>query len=232
MGVHAGEPLDNIIRRKKLECEAGKSGEDEFADTFWWEVGDSRGPAIWIHLANRNANRNLEILFSKMRSVPRPEDSNPDECIVWTTYRVSNKSGYGGKQLSIPKNVIVSSGAKKKNGLKKEKSYALVCSNLRRCEPSGVNQLYVDNMINLNRDGNCGNRPGSSQTTCVVKYSQCAEAGGDPYPVEMRANLARPYFVELGTPTPLDDSQLQLIKEIGDKGRTVDYRDVARKIRG
>ena len=228
MGVHAGEPLDNIICRKKLECEAGKSGEDEFADTFWWEVGDSIGPAIWIHLANRNP----EILFSKMRSDPGPEDSNPDECIVWTTYRVSNKSGYGGKQLSIPKNIIVSSGAKRKNGSKKEKNYALVCSNLRQCEPSEVNQLYVDNMINLNRDGNCGNRPGSSQTTCVVKYSQCAEAGGNPYPVEMRANLARPYFVELGTPTPLDDSQLQLIKEIGDKGRTVDYRDVARKIRG
>ena len=225
MEVHAGEPLDNIIRRKKLECEAG---EGEFAGTFWWGVGNSRGPAIWIHLADHNP----EILFSKMRSDPKPEDSNPDECFVWTTYHVSNERGYGGKQLPVPKNVIVSSGPiKRKNGSVK-KNYALVCSNLRQCEPSQVGPLYVANMTNLNEDGNYGKTPGSSQTISVVKYSQRAKAIGERYPVEMRANLARPYFVELGTPIPLDNSQLQLVKRVGAQGKTIDdYRDVARKIR-
>lgn len=221
MDVHAGEPLGNIIRRKKLECEAS---EGEFAGTFWWGVGEPKGPAIWIHLAEHDP----EILFSKMLSRPKPEDSNPDKCFVWTTYHVSNKGGYGRKQLSVPKNVIVVSGPIKKNNC-----YALVCSNLRLCEPSKVSPLYVTNMTNLNKDGNYGKTPGSSQTTSVVKYSQRAKAIGERYPVEMRAKLARPYFVKLGTPIPLDDSQLQLLKAIGNRGKMIDdYRDVARKIRG
>ena len=216
MDIHAGEPLDNIIRRKTLECEA--------ADTVWWGVGENKGPAVFIHLANCEP----EVLFSKMRGKAGLKDRKPG-CFVWTTYRVydPNEGGYGGKPLPVPKNVIVYSGP-----VKNCIYYAIVCSSLRQCGQSDVNSLYVANMTNLNNDGNAGETPGPRQTTCVVKYSRRAEAIGVPYPVEMRAKLAHPCFVELSAPIPLSDPQIQLLKKIGNKCRTVDdYRDVARKIR-
>lgn len=229
MGTHAGEPLDNIIRRKMLECDAG---EDKFANTFWWGVGDSRGPAILIHLADRDP----EVLFSEMPSKPRSKDSHPGKCFIWTTYRVCDSdesSGYGGKSLHVPNNIIVCDSEKEKSGpIKRKNYYALVCGRPRQCEQSEMKPLYVDNMKNLKRDGNLGKKPAPKQTTGVVEYLQRARTAGTRYPVKMRANLVRPYFVELGTPTLLNDSQVRLIKEIGDKGKKVgEYRDVAREIR-
>ena len=229
MSTHAGEPLGNIILRKKLECEAGKG---EFAGTFWWGVGDSRGPAIWLHLAEHNP----EVLFSEMPSKASPKDRKPSKCSVWTTYRVCNsdkRGGYGGELLAVPNNIIVYDSEKEESKPAREVYYALVCSDMRQCGPSEVNPLYVDNMKNLKGDGNPGKKPGPRQTTSVVKYSQCAKAVGRPYPVKMRAKLAPPYFVELRTPIPLDDSQLRSLKEIGKEGNTIQkYRSVARKIRG
>lgn len=166
MSTHAGEPLDNIIRRKMLECDAG---EGKFANAFWWGVGDSRGPAILIHLADRDP----EVLFSEMPSKPRSKDSHPGKCFIWTTYRVCDSdesSGYGGKSLHVPNNIIVCDSEKEKSGpIKRKNYYALVCGRPRQCEQSEMKPLYVDNMKNLKRDGNLGKTgPKTDDRRCGV----------------------------------------------------------------
>lgn len=222
MNTDAGEPLENIVRRKNLEREAGKGG---FADTFWWGVGERKGPAVSIHLADCEP----EVLFSRALGDAVPRDTDPEERFFYTTWRAYDrrKRDYGGKPLPVPENVIVQSG-------KRRDYFALVCRSQRSLELSGSAQLYRGEMRNLNNDGTEGKTlERSQQTTCVVKYSQGAGATGRPYRVNLRADLVFPRFVKLGGRKQLSGSQCRLLDELGNEGKTVDdYRDVVREIRG
>ena len=222
MNTDASEPLENIVRRKNLEREAG---EGKFADTFWWGVGENKGPAVSFHLADCEP----EVLFSKALGKAVERDTDPDERFFYTTWRAYDrrKRDYGGKPLPVPENVIVQSG-------ERSDYFALVCCSQRSLELSGSARLYRGKMRNLNNDETEGKTlERSQQTTCVVKYSQGSGATGTPYRVNLRADLVLPRFVKLGGKKRLSGSQCRLLDELGNEGKTVDeYRDVVRKIRG
>ena len=221
MNTDAGEPLENIVRRKNLERQAG---EGEFSDTFWWGVGENKGPAVWKHLADCEP----EVLFSKGLSGPAKRDTDPEERFFYTAWRAHDprRDRYGGKWLPVPENVIVVSGPR-------DKYFALVCRSRRSLSLSEGGTLDPSGMRNLNNNGDKGKAPGSSQTTCVVEYSQDAGTPGSSYAVNLRADLVLPRFVKLGGKKLLKGSQCRLLDELGNEGKTVDdYRDVVRKIRG
>ena len=219
MNTDAGEPLENIVRRKNLERE---TGEGEFANTFWWGVGENKGPAVWKHLADCEP----EVLFSKSRNGARKP--KPKKRFFYTTWRVydSRRRDYGGKWRSIPDNVIVQSD--------KNKCFAIVCRSGQPLYLSEGEMLDASRMKNLNNDGKKGKTlERSQQAICVVEYSQDAGSPGSSYAVNLRADLVLPRFVRLGGKKRLSGSQCRLLDELGNEGKTVDdYRDVVRKIRG
>lgn len=234
MNTDAGEPLENIVRRKNLEREAG---EDEFANTFWWGVGENKGPAVWKHLAGHDP----EVLFSKGRGKPRHRDKCPDRRFIWTTYRIyepqtskkvdrrSLNRQYSGESCPLPDNVIIQSGSKKKTNY-----YALVCCSGQPFEFSEGEVLYPAKIRNLKKDGKQGKTlERSPQTTCVVECSRDSGETEKLYHVNLRADLTFPCFVKLGKRKPLSGSQCRLLDELGNEGKTVDeYREAVRKIRG
>ena len=228
MNTNAGEPLENIVRRKNLER---KAGEGEWADTFWWGVGESKGPAIFFHLADCEP----EILFSRALD---DVGSRDEERFIYTTWRVYDprKRDYGGKSRPVPDNIIVQSGPKKDQSGPKDKYFALVCRSPRPLNLSEGEVLDLSRMRNLNRDEKKKGKTlkESQQPTAVVEYLQADGTSEGPYRVvNLRADLVRPRFVKLGRPKRLSDSQCRLLDELGNEGKTVnDYRDVVRKIRG
>ena len=221
MNTNAGEPLENIVRRKNLEREAG---EGEWADTFWWGVGESKGPAIFFHLADCEP----EVLFSKALD---DVGSRDEERFIYTTWRVYHprKRDYGGNFRPVPDNIIVQSGPK-------DKYFAVVCRSPRPLNLSEGEELDLSRMRNLNRDEKKKGKTlkESQQSTAVVEYSQDSGTSEGRYRVvNLRADLVRPRFVKLGRPKRLSDSQCRLLDELGNVGKTVnDYRDVVWKIRG
>ena len=219
----------NEYRRRRAAGEhrspqkpGARSRRGEFADIFWWGVGENKGPAVWKHLADCEP----EVLFSRGLSGPAKRDTDPDERFFYTAWHAHDprRDRYGGEWLPVPENVIVVSGPR-------DKYFALVCRSQRPLNLSEGGVLDPSSMRNLNNNGKGkGKAPGSSQTTCVVKYSQMPRG---PYRVNLRADLVCPRFVKLGERKRLSGSQCRLLNELGNEGKTVDeYRDVVRKIRG
>lgn len=239
MNTDAGEPLENIVRRKDLERQAG---EGKFADTFWWGVGENKGPAVSFHLSDCEP----EVLFSKGKGKPSHRDKYPDGRFIWTTYRIyepqtskkvdrrSLNRQYSGKCYPLPDNVIIQSGSKKKVNY-----YALVCRSRRPLELSRGEVLSATELRNLKKDGNRGKTlEKSPQTTCVVEYSKDAGEIEKPYHVNFRADLVCHCFVKLGGRKRLSEPECRLLDKLeldkleNEHTAISKYLNVAREIRG
>ena len=225
MNTDGGELLANILHRKNLERE---SGEDEFENTFWWGVGESKASAIWDWLVTEGNNRPV-VCFSKALGKAQRRDESPESCLLWTTYRVFDaETGRYGAEKNVPDHIIVKSG-------KRESYYAIVCLAPRKLETSCTVELYGSHMRNLNNGKEVGRTLAQSpQTTCVVEYNERKEnvPAGGPYLLHMLAQSIHPYFVKMGEPKPLSDRELHLLDGLGRKGVTVEeYGEVAHQIR-
>src|SRR4051812_40360539 len=72
-GTEAGEPIEQILKRKEIERRHNEG-------VFYWGIGNSLAPSMAELL--RRARR-PEVLFSPIRSRPRPVDIAPDAVVRW-----------------------------------------------------------------------------------------------------------------------------------------------------
>lgn len=111
MQAEAGQSLASIIARKEIERQAG-------GGVFFWGVGTP--PARMIPLL-LDQHARIPVVFSIMRSDPRPEDLNPGRVVRWQKYVTAD-----GSERSLPRTAMVTSRGDGTKGPKK-RHYALVC---------------------------------------------------------------------------------------------------------
>jgi hypothetical protein len=174
-GTEAGERIGTILHRKEMERLANNG-------TFYWGIGNSVAPAV-ASLLEREASP--EVLFSPIKSRPRPADVAP-QCVV----RWREATTIAGERITLPDTVRVTSRPSRSH-------YALVCSATEPLELAHLGRLRFSELRNLVS----GHPLGSSQVTAVVTRKPDAVAGGDEgYVVALRAFLVEPYFVRLAAP--------------------------------
>src|SRR5665647_1443535 len=75
MGTEAGQPLEDILRRKELERRVG-------GGLFAWGIGNSLG--VNPMLAQQEMQRNdVDVLFTPMRSAAKQIDVAPGQVLLW-----------------------------------------------------------------------------------------------------------------------------------------------------
>jgi hypothetical protein len=186
-GTEAGEGVDQILRRKEDERLANDG-------VFLWGIGNAIGPSM-CELVRRESSP--QVIFSPIRSAPRPEDCKPESTVAWTLARTLS-----GEIYNLPAGSVVTSRAAGEGRLLRH--YALVCASVT---PLGVNR--APHMIQFSRLRNLvtGRPVGASQVTAVVRMSdECEDDAGKEYPAAIRASLVFPYFIELIEPMILPAS--------------------------
>ena len=188
MQAEAGQSLDAIIARKEAERIAGNG-------VFWWGIGSSLGEAVVD--AAKGSGGKLPVLFSKMLSTPKKQDSTPGEVWLWTTWENAN-----GKKVPIPGHVLVTS----RSGHQKKTHYALACYS---SEPLAIGDHGRFNPSLCKTPA--GKQPGSSQVTALLKGNHQGGHNMGPYRTGFRAVLVDPFMAKLVAYRPLSPVQrLQL----------------------
>jgi hypothetical protein len=181
-GTESGEAVGQIFERKEVERIAN-------GGVFIWGIGNSVGPSI-RELVHRMSKP--EVLFSPIKSSPRPQDVLPPAVAVW-----SHGETLSGEFYRLPEHSLVTS---RYDPLAPTWHYALVCSSpipISPVQPAG--RVALAALTNL-RTG----RPiGASQVTAVVNFRPLASERGHVYDVSARAELAYPYFIKLHQPVML-----------------------------
>jgi hypothetical protein len=185
-GVEAGQPIEQILRRKEQERSANNG-------VFLWGVGNAVGPGI-RELVRRCGSP--EVLFSPITGKARKEDVTPESVVAWTSGET-----HDGREYQLPSYSLVTS--RQSVSSPKSSHYALVCSSgesLVLCSPGyrlGFNTLR--NLVS-------GSPVGASQVTAVVARDEGLPIEGRTYEVALRANLAYPYFIRLRQPVAIPGS--------------------------
>jgi hypothetical protein len=190
--AEAGQPLEEILHRKRLEHRCG--------DTFWWGIGESKAEQIGLLLAR---NSRPAVLFSAILSRPHRRDSHPDGVLIWEEYETAHGD------IPLPPHVVVTSRAHDSRGRPKTRHYALVCESSTEILHSGAARLDVGALRNF---GEGGKPIGNSQVTAVVERIVGSERGPS-YPITARATLAAPFAVKLTAQRRLSSSELQLLDD-------------------
>lgn len=193
MGTESGQQLGTIVRRKEAERQAGEG-------VFFWGIGGSLGDkAVAL---GRRVDR-PRVLFSTMRSKPKPVDTNPGHVLLWTS--MANPEG---RLVPLPEHVVVvSRGAEA--GAQKAKHYALVCYSPARLELRPQGSFDLAGFRNL---GSSSPEVGASQVTAILER-QAPTAGARLYDIHMTAELVMPYFVKLAGPVSLTGGERALLDE-------------------
>jgi hypothetical protein len=174
-GTEAGEGIGSILQRKEIERLAN-------GRVFYWGVGNSVAPGI-ASLLRRVATP--ELLFSPIKSRPRPEDVAPERIVRWR-----EAITIAGDRITLPDTVCVTSRQARSH-------YALVCSSTEPLEVETLGRLHFSELRNLGS----GQPLGSSQVTAVVTRQVDSGAHrNDGYVIALRAFLVEPYFVRLAAP--------------------------------
>ncbi len=185
-GVEAGQPIDQILRRKEQERSANNG-------VFLWGVGNAVGPAI-RELVRRCGSP--EVLFSPIIGKARKEDVTPESVVAWMSGET-----HDGREYPLPSCSLVTS--RQSVSSPKSSHYALVCfsgESLVPCSPGytlGFNTLR--NLVS-------GSPVGASQVTAVVARHSEACVEGRVYEVTFRAHLVCPYFIRLRQPVAVPGS--------------------------
>lgn len=183
-GTEAGEPIEQILDRKESERRTN-------GGIFFWGIGNSIAPSL-SELLRRSTHP--EVLFSPIKSCPRPFDVKPPRVVAWTVGETID-----GELFDLPPAVQVKSRSSER-ALPTLSHYALVCASPRPLELSNLGQLSFRALRNLLS----GNVLGASQVTAVVSRLRGDHpAGGNEYRVALRADLVAPYFIRLREPVPL-----------------------------
>jgi len=179
-GTEAGQPVDDIFRRK--ESERGVNG-----GLFFWGVGNAVGPSILELLRKVDCP---EVLFSPIRSAPRRQDVTPESVVEWTA-----ALGLDGEPYQLPSMSMITS----RFHVDRPRHYALVCysdsplglslgsTDSERVVPGELRNILTRRSL------------GASQVTAVVERWP-GISGGAEYPVTLRAKLVPPYYIQLTVP--------------------------------
>lgn len=177
-GTEAGEPVDRILARKEDERRA-------LGGKFFWGIGSSVAPGIRMLLGRPG---HPEVIFSPIRSRPRPVDVSPPGVVRWRACL-----DLDGNYTALPDDAVVTSRAR----LGAPRShYALVCHSEAALELGELGSISFGSLRNLGT----GSPLGPSQVTSVVKTLAHSMGVGRAYPISLRARLVAPYFVRLQEP--------------------------------
>ena len=182
-GTEAGQTITEILFRKEAERAANDG-------IFFWGIGNGVGRGI-KELIQRCPEP--EILFSPIRSRPRPQDVAPTALAAWVTGETLE-----GKPFRLPPGSVVTS--RFDLSAPKETHYALVCFNATPLSISSAGErIEFSSLRNL-----VTGRPiGPSQVTAVVRHNNGQSSGAPKYEVAMRTHLAFPYFVRFRHPVAI-----------------------------
>jgi hypothetical protein len=180
-GTEGGEEATHILNRKEQERVAN-------GGVFLWGIGNAIGPSIQ-ELVRRT--RHPEVLFSPIKSSPKPQDVQPPAVAVWVQGETMD-----GHIYHLPQHSLVTS--RYDPSTPRSSRYALVCFSVQPLiTEAPLAKLALGTLRNL-RSG----RPiGSSQVTAVVLRQRVDNQNDtQTYDVVIRAKLVYPYFVRLRRP--------------------------------
>ena len=181
IGVEAGQSLESICRRKEEERAAN-------GGMFFWGIGNAVGPSIAEFV---RCCPQPEVIFSPIKSAPRPVDANPENVVAWTTAECLD-----GSRFELPAHALITSRFDVTN--LRSAHYALVCSSETPIIPANDwGTIDIGDLENLLT----GRPVGASQVTAVVR--RVLGAVHPPvrtYSVILRARLAAPFFLRLRNP--------------------------------
>lgn len=157
-----------------------------------------------------------------MLSPPAKHDSDPGDVVVWQAYVAEDN-----RKLTIPPHIIVTSGACSRNGTKKHQHHALICHTDQSLDQTSGGRLNARQLRNIG-----GKIVGNSQVTAVVELEKTNKEKAI-YNIDVRAELARPFFANMVEPRILTTQQRNLLDQMGkNRQATVDqWAAVVRAIR-
>jgi hypothetical protein len=182
-GTEAAQPIEYIFARKEEERVAN-------GGIFLWGVGNAIAPSI-KELLRRE--QRPEILFSPIKSVPRPEDVSPTAIVAWT-----KGEALDGSAFSLPEHSLVTS--RFDPVAMKTAHYALVCCSSTALTVRDSGETIAFDAL---RNVLTGRPIGASQVTAVVRCAEFDSSTGKTYNVSLRAQLVQPYFLRLRVPVEL-----------------------------
>lgn len=193
MQAEAGQGLDKIIARKEREREAG-------AGLFFWGVGNA--PAVMTKSLAK-LQHPISIVFSVMKSKPKPIDVTPTSRLVWRRYIDCD-----GVERDLPANALVTSRGETKSASKKH-HYALMCFS---AEPLAlIRGIPFDPTAYRNVGGN-GAAVGASQVTAMVRRTGSPSTITD-YEANLQAKLTGSYWVRLSDPVLLSAEDSEMLEQ-------------------
>jgi hypothetical protein len=180
MQSEAGQQIDAIVMRKELERHAGNG-------LFCWGIGNPP-PRSLRTFAIRG--QPIDVVFSLMKSRPKIGDVAPKGLMVWRRY-----VDFGGAEQALSPNTLITSSLKSSN----RAHYALMCCSEDRLELRKNRSFDPSAYVNVSEAA----RPvGASQVTALVRRIRPEKSVTD-YHVNLKAALARSYWVKLADPVEL-----------------------------
>lgn len=183
MQAEAGQPLSDIVARKEAERAAG-------GGVFFWGVGNPPSRALG---GVRNGGKDVDVVFSVMKSKAKPQDSAPREILVWNSYIDGN-----GNLQDLPDASLVTSRAFTVSKAKLA-HYALICVS---GEPLVLGDYGPFDPTAYRNVSDEAGAIGSSQVTALVRRT-APEVSDAAYRINLRARLAGSYWVRLANPSIL-----------------------------
>lgn len=192
MQAEAGQTLDDIVARKEIERRAGEG-------VFLWGVGNA--PARET-AAYARAGVPVSVVFSIMKSKPRPIDHTPASLLLWRRY-----IDFDGMERELPPQAFVTSRGETRAGGKRA-HYALMCASaspLRLQRGVGFDPSAFRNV------GPKGGPVGASQVTALLR--RVAASGPPAYEANLTAGLVGSYWVRLTDPVVIAPADLSWVGE-------------------
>ncbi len=205
MHAEAGQELGRIIERKELERRAGQG-------TFYWGVGSAPPNAV---PALSRTGITIPLLFSVMKSRPKPQDVAPERVLAWRRF-----VDHSGVVRPLPPHALVTSRATTRTY-----HYALVC---RSDRPLALADLGWFDPTAYRNIGGTGATIGASQVTALLRKSGTSETKS--YGVSMSAFLCGDLWVKLVDPIELGPAERAEVRSVGQLD-SVSWLEFARRIR-
>lgn len=184
MQAEAGQELSSILARKENERRAG-------GGLFFWGVGNA--PSTLIGALAR-MKKNIPVVFSIMKSRPKPADSSPSSLLVWRRF-----VDLYGVERPLPPHALITSRGDSETGSRKTRHYALMCWS--------EDELQIKRGVpfdhNAYRNAGPNGAPvGASQVTALLTPAHKL-SGDAQYEANLEATLAGSYWVRLADPVKL-----------------------------
>lgn len=207
MQAESGQGIEDIILRKELERQAG----DGF---FCWGIGNAPPRSLGTFAREGNP---IDVVFSMMKSRPKAIDVTPKGIVVWRSYY-----DLDGVEQRLPPNVLVTSGSKTSG----RSHYALMCHADDGLELTDMGAFDPSAYLNVSEAA----RPvGASQVTALLRRVSSEVACGG-YRINLKASLAKSFWVKLGNPLELASRRRSELEELLQSVRQMSVSDWARLV--